>query len=351
MIIPMALGAWCFQKKGACSIFFSFLAGTSLYYSYQFQTALWPASTFFSLFATVLTMMIIGAAIVSVRKTLDSEEKARQSAEESQRQTALASARARQLDQIKSQFMQNVNHELRTPLMAAYSYFEYTQLLLEQDNTSGLTHTAYIKNALSYCEELRSLVNHVLEMMEIGNDSRPLPLARVAPTQIIQSIFTTTNTFHREQHRTRLITSRHQMVWAQEQCLRHVLYHLLSNAYKYAPPESIVTISIDYYNNDQSTICLRIQDKGPGIPPAELPMIFDHFTRLQRDIGGSVRGTGLGLAICKHLVEAMYGKIWVESSGVMGEGSCFYFTLPNADYPSPSPVASAPAELSPIPLS
>ena len=77
-----------------------------------------------------------------------------------------------------------------------------------------------------------------------------------------------------------------------------------------------------------SQVCLSIQDAGPGIPPEELPLLFEKLVRLKRDLAGPTRGTGLGLYICKHLVEAMGGHIWVESSGRMGEGSRFCITLP-----------------------
>jgi len=57
-------------------------------------------------------------------------------------------------------------------------------------------------------------------------------------------------------------------------------------------------------------------------------LLFGKFVRLKRDLAGPVRGTGLGLYISKQLVEAMGGSIWVESSGIAGQGSRFYFTLP-----------------------
>ena len=64
--------------------------------------------------------------------------------------------------------------------------------------------------------------------------------------------------------------------------------------------------------------------------PTEAPLLFGKFVRLKRDLVGSVRGTGLGLYISKQLVESMGGNIWVESSGVEGQGSRFSFTLPYA---------------------
>ena len=70
-----------------------------------------------------------------------------------------------------------------------------------------------------------------------------------------------------------------------------------------------------------------VKDTGPGIPPEEIPQLFQRFARLKRDVSGTIRGTGLGLYVCKQLVEAMNGSIWVESSGKAGEGSCFFVAL------------------------
>ncbi len=66
----------------------------------------------------------------------------------------------------------------------------------------------------------------------------------------------------------------------------------------------------------------------PWIPPAELPLLFQKFIRLKRDLSGPVRGTGLGLYISKQFVEAMEGRIWVESAGITGQGSRFCVALP-----------------------
>ena len=73
---------------------------------------------------------------------------------------------------------------------------------------------------------------------------------------------------------------------------------------------------------------ISVIDRGPGIPANKQEAIFEKFVRLERDMHGSVRGSGLGLFITRQLVEAMNGRITIESSGVEGEGAAFSFTLP-----------------------
>ena len=125
----------------------------------------------------------------------------------------------------------------------------------------------------------------------------------------------------------RLQVAEQVLVWADPQSLSHVLQNLLSNVFKYVPTQTIINIKAEQ-PAPFSPVCLSVQDAGPGIPPEELPLLFEKFVRLKRDLGGPTRGTGLGLYICKHLVEAMGGRIWVESSGRIGEGSRFCITLP-----------------------
>ena len=124
------------------------------------------------------------------------------------------------------------------------------------------------------------------------------------------------------------------MVWANGQLLRQVLRNLLSNAFKYCPKPATVIIyatQIDAGGQGPGSapqVCLCVQHAGPGIPPEELPLLFQKFVRLQRDLSGTVQGSGLGLYISKQFVEAMQGRIWVESAGIAGQGSRFYVTLP-----------------------
>jgi signal transduction histidine kinase len=71
-----------------------------------------------------------------------------------------------------------------------------------------------------------------------------------------------------------------------------------------------------------------VRDYGEGIPPDQIPLLFNRFVRLPRDLASSISGNGLGLYLCRLYTEAMGGRIWVKSSGVEGEGSIFYLLLP-----------------------
>jgi two-component system phosphate regulon sensor histidine kinase PhoR len=105
--------------------------------------------------------------------------------------------------------------------------------------------------------------------------------------------------------------------------LERILTNLLSNALKYAPPESQVLLTAE---GAEREVTVSVADRGAGIPPEELPCLFNRFYR------GSgtrkVEGLGLGLYIARMLVEAHGGRIWAESE--LGKGSTFRFTLPRA---------------------
>jgi signal transduction histidine kinase len=145
---------------------------------------------------------------------------------------------------------------------------------------------------------LRAAVTHVLEIME--------GVAR------------------RENRRVDVSIAGDIVVEADEQRLRQIILNLMSNALKYSQPGSPLEISASIENQQ---VTLSIRDYGRGIPTRDQSRLFERFVRLERDMNSPVRGAGLGLAISKQLVEAMGGRIWVESSGEEGEGSVFAFSL------------------------
>ncbi len=104
-----------------------------------------------------------------------------------------------------------------------------------------------------------------------------------------------------------------------------ILDNLLSNAIKFSDPGSPVTVRVTQQDDHAS---FAVIDKGQGIAPKELPLLFGNFTRLSARPTGGESSTGLGLAIVKQLVDAMEGRIWCESE--WGEGAKFVVELPLA---------------------
>ena len=106
----------------------------------------------------------------------------------------------------------------------------------------------------------------------------------------------------------------------------HVLVNLVHNAIKFTNPGGSITLSA---RADGPEILVSVRDSGVGVPPDDLPRIFERFYKVDKARAAGPEGdggTGLGLAIAKHIVQAHGGRIWAESR--YGEGSTFYFTLP-----------------------
>src|SRR5579863_7765964 len=120
--------------------------------------------------------------------------------------------------------------------------------------------------------------------------------------------------------------------------------NLLSNAVKYSPAGAPITVEATTTSPDEAPpamalfgrnrrlsqaplVEITVRDQGLGIPPEQIPLLFQRFMRLPRDIASPVIGNGLGLFLCRQFVEAMHGAIWVESQGIAGEGSTFHVRL------------------------
>jgi signal transduction histidine kinase len=238
------------------------------------------------------------------------------------------------LNQLKDQFLVNVSHELRTPLTQMYGYLEL--LLMYADKIDATERTIFLKHAISGCEELTLLINNVLDAIQLDRGARPPRLQTVSVTRMVNDVMEQFDPRVRLNYDIHVDVAEALQVKADPQYVRQVLRNLLSNAYKYAPPHTQVvvtamvkeTTSQAGHPSQQVTICVK--DQGPGIAPDDIALLFEKFVRLKCDVSGPVRGTGLGLYISKQLVEVMQGRIWVESSGIAGQGSCFCFTLPIA---------------------
>ncbi|HET8840365.1 MAG TPA: ATP-binding protein [Ktedonobacteraceae bacterium] len=244
---------------------------------------------------------------------------------------ALRSAyeRQKELDHLKDQFIMTASHELRTPLTAVQGYIE---LLREyNDELSAETRTEFIQKAHRGCDELALMVGNIMDASRLPTEAEQI---RLAPVELISSVRHVVEIMDaiikREQRQVKQIIAPGVFVQADDLRLRQILLNLMSNALKYSPAGTPISVLA---MQGQGLIKISVRDAGLGVPLKEQEKLFERFIRLERDMNSPVRGAGLGLYITKRLVEAMGGRLWVESSGVPGEGSTFSFTLQRAVLP------------------
>ena len=237
--------------------------------------------------------------------------------------------RMQELDQLKDQFMVTASHELRTPLTAVQGYIEllsqYDEILPSDQRRD------FLQKAQRSCEELVVLLNNVMDAsrLEVEAGIRPAFLERVDVLEIVESVITLIEPQVQQEHRTiQVAIPSHPFVLADPVRLRQVLMNLSVNALKYSPHRTPLQFSVSPVNTQTASLVLSVTDKGKGIAPNKQGLLFQRFVRLETDINSPVRGSGLGLYISRRLVEAMGGKIWIESTGVPGEGSTFHIQLP-----------------------
>lgn len=285
-----------------------------------------------------ILVTIIGAVLGNnisrrILHSLEQERRAREQEQRAHEQERRAREQQHRLIQLKDQFILNVSHELRTPLTEIYGYLEL--LTTFSDKLDTTTQETFLNHAIHGCEELQSLVNNILDTMRSDAQLRPPQAQSIHIAETVKDVLELFNPQTLQDYAIHMHIPETLTVRADQQYLRQILRNLLSNAFKYSPPQTSVTISASLITESaaedtlSSFVCMSVQDSGPGIAPQDIPLLFEKFVRLQRDLSGSIRGTGLGLYISKHIVEAMGGRIWVESSGIAGQGSKFCFLLPS----------------------
>jgi signal transduction histidine kinase len=280
----------------------------------------------------IISFIINGIILLSIGLFISYQRDLLDQSDEMQIQFDIVYQENQKLDQMKDQFLQNVNHELRTPLTAIYGYLE---LLFEHnerlDNDMRVT---FLQHAMQSCDELQLLVNNVLDSMGLEKEKLNPHIEQLPVIDIVYEVLERFDPKSVEEHSIHVHIPEYLVVNANAQYSRQVLRNLLSNAFKYAPAGTPITISAVLYGmvvdplHAAPEIAICVADAGPGIPSNEMPMLFGQFVRLRRDTSGRIRGSGLGLFLSKQFVDAMGGRIWVESEGIEGKGSSFYFTLP-----------------------
>jgi signal transduction histidine kinase len=232
----------------------------------------------------------------------------------------VANKRLQELDRLKSEFVSLVSHELRAPLTNVRSAVE-----LMEDGCPAINETCnqMFTIVAEQIGRLGRLVDDVLNVSRIEAGGLHLSYTGVDIVQIAEQAVDdiaarqTGHIFRRPDCEV------HPRVWADADRLYDVVANLVDNAAKYSPPQGEVVLEL--HTAGQEAI-LSVSDSGPGIPAVEHSHIFEKFHRLDSGDAKETYGYGLGLYLCRRLVEAMNGRIWVESEP--GRGATFRFALP-----------------------
>jgi signal transduction histidine kinase len=240
----------------------------------------------------------------------------------------LVHERLKELDKLKDQFMITASHELRTPLTSIGGYLD---LLVEHAHQlTPEQQREFLLKAQRSSEELVLLLSNVMDAsrLEVDAGIRSAHLQSVEVREAIQGIVDLIEPqVTHEQRKVELCIPPSLAVQADPVRLRQVLLNVSVNAMKYSLPGSPIIFSARASSDPVPSVIISVIDKGNGIAPRDQDRLFQRFVRLERDLNSSIRGSGLGLYISRRLVEAMGGKIWVESRGIPGEGSSFNIQL------------------------
>ncbi|MCB0004857.1 MAG: GAF domain-containing protein [Anaerolineales bacterium] len=234
--------------------------------------------------------------------------------------------RLRELDELKSNFLANMSHELRTPLNSIIGFTDVVLEGLDGPLTEAMENDLNIIYRNSH--HLLELINDVLDMAKIEAGHMQLSLRRIKVYDILDDVVTTVATLAREKSLSLEMLSANDCVDLQIDGdplrLRQVLLNLASNAIKFTEKGGV---TIDLKRRDEM-LRIEVKDTGAGVTDDHIDKIFEAFRQADNSATRKAGGTGLGLPISRRLIELHGGQLWVESSGVEGEGSTFIVELP-----------------------
>ncbi len=262
-------------------------------------------------------------------------------------QVRVAYQRAQQLDELKDQFISSVNHELRNPVMALLAHLEGATVLGGDSLPPKMRQ--YVDRAYRAGLDLRALIQSILDTRRVDQGAADFVPQRVDVRAALDVALSHLDPNEAKAGERDLHVSipAGLAIWGDATRLQQILTNLLSNALKYSPPETPITVTAQVVHEARKgargagaeMVEIAVRDQGLGVPPEQAPLLFQRFVRLPRDLASTTVGNGLGLYLCRVYAEAMGGRIWLESTGVPGEGTTFHLLLPVP--PSDAPAAAA----------
>jgi PAS domain S-box-containing protein len=228
----------------------------------------------------------------------------------------------KELEQLKSDFVATVSHDLRSPLTLMRGYATMLQMVGDLNEQQK----GYVRKIVSGVENMTRLVNNLLDLGRI-EAGIGLQIERVLVNEISGEVINSLQlqAVQKDIHLTQELVgpNKNMVIEADRALIQQAMYNLVENAIKYTAVGGQVKVRLE---NRNSTVLVEIHDSGIGIAPLDLPHLFEKFYRSGRREAYQQRGTGLGLAIVKSIAERHGGRVWVDSQ--LGKGSVFSLEVP-----------------------
>lgn len=259
----------------------------------------------------------------------DSTESLRRRVAELESQLAVAMREMAEMqgrDALKTQFLANISHDLRTPLTAIITHGE----ILRDGILGSLTERQRdsIMGIINGGRHLLGMVGEILTYARGAAHQLTLSLGDVDVGDVVRQVVTLNESLaaRKDVHISRRISPDVRPVRADRDKVTHVLANLVGNAIDFTPPGGRVWIHATRVGENGGTLQIEVGDTGIGIAREHHELIFREFAQVDSSASRRHHGTGLGLTIARKLVELHNGTIWLDSD--LGSGSRFYFTIP-----------------------
>jgi signal transduction histidine kinase len=236
-------------------------------------------------------------------------------------QKVITELRAR--DALKTQFLSNISHDLRTPLAAIITHAE----ILREGMLGALSERQMegVSGIVNGGQLLLDMIDEILTYVRAANDQIALTCTEFPIVEVVDQVRVLSEPLAAKKDITLELLDGDDIppIEADRDKIKHVLSNLLGNAIKFTPEGGRVWISVSRAGDE---VLVEVGDTGTGIAPEHHELIFREFAQVDSSPSRPHHGTGLGLAIARRLIELHLGRIWVESE--LGDGSRFFFTLP-----------------------
>lgn len=233
------------------------------------------------------------------------------------------------LDSEHMEVMMSIAQELRQPMS---SIIGYTDLLLgESVGILGALQKKFLERVKASTERMGALIEDLIQVTAIEKGRIAITEEMVDLSNVIDMAIAQNSARFREKNIVLMIDLPEALpkIEADQDALQQVFMHLLQNAGAASPVEGEITLTVRDERDereDQDYVLIQITDSGGGIPPEDLPRVFSRLYRAENTLVQGIGDTGVGLSVAKSLVEALDGRIWVDT--ILGKGSTFSVLLP-----------------------